>query len=122
MTNECPNPESEYIGVYTPEWIAKATIDREVMPSKYVAHEHYEQLETEIARLREIVDKLPKTADGVPVVPGMKVYYAIVKEDLRVRDIYASRINSSSPTRFSCWSSIYSTREAAEAAAKTGGG
>jgi hypothetical protein len=28
----------------------------------------------EIQRLRDIIDKLPKTADGVPVVPGMKVY------------------------------------------------
>ena len=28
----------------------------------------------EINRLRAIVDKLPKTADGVPVVPGMEVW------------------------------------------------
>jgi len=28
----------------------------------------------EIERLRAIVDKLPKTADGVPVVPGMDVW------------------------------------------------
>jgi len=29
----------------------------------------------EIERLQAIIDKLPKTADGVPVVPGMTVYY-----------------------------------------------
>lgn len=31
-------------------------------------------LKCDAVRLRAIVDKLPKTADGVPVVPGMKVY------------------------------------------------
>jgi hypothetical protein len=30
----------------------------------------------EVERLRAIVDKLPKTADGVPVVPG-ETYYAV---------------------------------------------
>lgn len=28
----------------------------------------------EVVRLREIVAKLPKTADGVEIVPGMKLY------------------------------------------------
>ena len=31
-------------------------------------------LEAEIARLQSIVDALPKTADGVPIVPGMTLY------------------------------------------------
>lgn len=30
--------------------------------------------EKEIKRLSAIVEQLPKTADGVPVVPGMKLY------------------------------------------------
>ena len=34
----------------------------------------------EITRLRAIVDKLPKTADGVPITPGMEVWW-IVDED-----------------------------------------
>lgn len=29
----------------------------------------------ELAKLREIVDKLPKTADGVPIVPGMPLFF-----------------------------------------------
>jgi hypothetical protein len=33
-----------------------------------------ELLVTEIERLRVIVDKLPKTADGVTIVPGSKVW------------------------------------------------
>lgn len=32
------------------------------------------QAAAEIERLRAIVDKLPKTADGVPMTPGMNVY------------------------------------------------
>jgi len=28
----------------------------------------------EIKRLQAIVDKLPKTADGVPITPGMNLY------------------------------------------------
>ena len=33
-----------------------------------------EEVLAEIERLKAIVDKLPKTADGVPVVPGMRVW------------------------------------------------
>jgi butyrate kinase len=32
------------------------------------------KLKAEIESLRKIVDMLPKTADGVPIHPGMKVY------------------------------------------------
>lgn len=32
------------------------------------------RLLSELTRLRAIVDKLPVTADGVPIVPGMKVW------------------------------------------------
>src|SRR5690554_6157274 len=34
----------------------------------------YDELIAENTKLRAIVDKLPKTADGVPVVPGMALY------------------------------------------------
>lgn len=37
--------------------------------------------EAEAGRLREVVGKLPVTADGVPVTPGMKVFW--VSEDPR---------------------------------------
>jgi len=33
------------------------------------------ELEAERDRLMDVVDKLPKTADGVPVVPGMHVWH-----------------------------------------------
>jgi len=38
------------------------------------AHGRVHRLEKQNQRLRGIVDKLPKTADGVPVVPGMRLY------------------------------------------------
>ena len=38
-------------------------------------HEIIGKQRAEIERLTAIIDKLPKTADGVPVVPGMTVYY-----------------------------------------------
>ncbi len=34
----------------------------------------FSDAEVENERLRAVVDKLPHTADGVPVVPGMKLY------------------------------------------------
>lgn len=34
----------------------------------------YEELKAENARLREIVERLPKTADGVPATPGTRLY------------------------------------------------
>lgn len=32
-----------------------------------------QELEAEVARLREVVDKLPKTVDGVTIYPGMNI-------------------------------------------------
>ena len=40
------------------------------------SYSYRKALEDEIERLQAIVDKLPKTADGVPVVPGMAVFYS----------------------------------------------
>jgi len=33
-------------------------------------------LEAENARLRAVVEKLPKTADGVPLTPGMELWHS----------------------------------------------
>ena len=38
------------------------------------AEDILEELADEIERLQAIIDKLPKTADGVPVVPGMRLW------------------------------------------------
>ena len=49
----------------------------------YIVHaaNHYESLAREVLRLREIVERLPKTADGVPIQPGMKVTVLLPRPD-----------------------------------------
>jgi len=72
----------------------------------------------EIERLRAIVDKLPKTADGATVVPGMDVFRCGGRLRSRAMMHYE-------PWSSHCWEdcvcgpsvrSSYSTREAAEKA------
>jgi hypothetical protein len=81
------------------------------------------KLPTEIERLLAIVAKLPKTADGVPVVPGMRVWWVCN------RAIWAGTVDGVTcdqvwliPDEGEHWgtwspSDCYSTREAAEKAA-----
>lgn len=112
-------------------------IDRiEGMPASFYENSHHinkeaekwmfdaaniiEEQEAEITRLRAIVDKLPKTADGVPVVPGedmVWVYGRQMMMDVETQD------NREAEHRFvlvsqvcGCWSS----REAAENAKEQG--
>jgi hypothetical protein len=75
--------------------------------------ERCEYAET-IDRLQAIVDRLPKTADGVTVTPGMRVYIAACG------DVTAGFMRSMEfSTHSSCCHPVvvnaYSTREAAEA-------
>lgn len=64
--------------------------------------------DTEIERLRAVVNKLPMTADGVPVVPGMTVYHRDWRGEVtEERTSWAPPY----PKVFSC---CYSTREAVE--------
>ena len=71
----------------------------------------------EIERLQAIVDRLPKTADGVPIVPGMDVFRCGGKLRSRAMMQYEPWSNH-------CWEdcvcgpsarSSYSTRDAAGA-------
>jgi hypothetical protein len=81
------------------------------------------EAEAENARLREIVEKLPKTADGVPVSEiGKTLYWLNGCLDLRefpVQIVFDCNANILPTSSFGCWvpfSKCYSTREAAEAA------
>lgn len=77
-------------------------------------------LEKEKARVRElqaIVDRLPKTADGVPVCPQMWVYIPIPNSTPLA--IKATDFTGDLSSRYSY---TYSTREAALAAQATKGG
>ncbi len=66
----------------------------------------------ELERLQGIVDKLPKTADGVPVVPGARVWQTPA-------DWYGVHISMNAGSYCGTlpeWNEVYSTREAAKAA------
>lgn len=70
----------------------------------------------EIKRLRAVVNKLPHTADGVPVVPG-DAYYRIDPdgecEKIIARDNWASDTSSAPSACYPCWGSVYSNEEKA---------
>lgn len=72
-----------------------------------------------IDRLQEIVDRLPKTADGVPITPWMPVWIICSSGIASVRISWVSADQSRVGTN-SGWSAkpsdCYSTREAAEKA------
>ena len=70
-------------------------------------------LKDDLDRLQAIVDKLPKTADGVPVVPGMEVWVTMTR--LRQSHIVKdwTEVDEQDWEKY-----FYSTREAAEAAAR----
>ena len=81
----------------------------------------------EIKRLKAIVAKLPKTADGVPVVPGMGVHCTetcYTSGEGKITPLYVHEINkdvvvsrfNGTRTDVAGYKHCYSTREAAEVA------
>jgi hypothetical protein len=97
-----------------------ATLHCDDMALAVALRNAYPAMSQELRKLRETVAKLPKTADGVPVTPEMKLYrmmdhaapnpYGIT--DWKVRESVAQMIPWRTEVTF------YSTREAAEAAKK----
>lgn len=82
------------------------------------------RLGRERKRLQAIVDKLPTTADGVPIVPEMTVWvignFGSIVRSVRELVVYdVSSLQCSDGDRYR-WSArdCYSTRKAAEAAAE----
>ncbi len=74
-------------------------------------------LDKENTRLRAIVDKLPKTADGVPVIPMINTVY-VHRYFEPTEEIVECDINKTWGVPVHRIGESYSTREAAEAAAK----
>ena len=77
------------------------------------------ELVAEVRRLRAIVDKLPKTADGVPIVPGMEVYRRGLRGAADLHTVFmvkACHWVDDAMIHFGPRSPIYSTRDAALAA------
>lgn len=69
-------------------------------------------------RLQAIVDLMPKTADGVPVVPGMMLYYPVRGHTGVIQDEALVGIPTDWDEAWTDCDECYSTKEAAEAAAK----
>lgn len=81
----------------------------------------------EVKRLREIVGKLPKTADGVPVAPGMELFHCCGKRLSNAMFFQSAcyfgdnpqkcfHDDNSGARRIAEWCDVYSTRESAQAA------
>ncbi len=54
-------------------------------------------LEIKIKRLQAIVDKLPKTADGVHIVPGMVLWFIDRRKEVTVREVVISSLQNTIP-------------------------
>jgi len=79
--------------------------------------------DNQIARLQGIVDKLPKTADGVPVAPGMVVWPLHFLEDEQGAEIHWGIFDLNTTDYMDDVSAkrLYSTEAAARAAAQDEG-
>ena len=105
----------------------KARLDEietdEIMVSGEIqeADERVAKAEAEVQRLKAIVEKLPKTADGVPIVPN-KIYWIRGRDGIRsIRSDSIDVCQDGSLTvgyegTYYEPEDLYSTREAAEAA------
>ena len=84
--------------------------------------EENDELRARIAKLEAIVEKLPKTADGVPVVPGQDVFdYNRYEVFVRHVEMEAFEYDDDGgKCAFGGIHDCYSTREAAEAAKEEG--
>ncbi len=69
-----------------------------------------------LERLREVVEQLPKTADGVPIVPGMTLY----RYTGSAKEYANLRLSSQFELPVAIWDAYFSTDEAAQAAAAKG--
>lgn len=75
----------------------------------------------EVERLRGVVSKLPVTADGAPVVPGMEVFERLHRGGVQrlIVNMAACGASENDDSPVDC---CYSTRELAEAARAARGG
>ncbi len=94
-----------------------------------VFFESHQCTRNQLATANAVIASLPKTADGVPVVPGMKVFYLHAGGHTIIEYSIAGYITYANgaicvylePRGFSTiwqWSQCYSTKAAAQAAAQ----
>jgi hypothetical protein len=65
-----------------------------------------------VGEMKAVIDKLPKTADGVPVTPGMDTYQCSFDRVSK----FTGNVGFHNSDILQAFSKYYSTREAAEAA------
>lgn len=83
------------------------------------SREYISDLEEEIEQLEAIVDKLPKTADGVPVTPGMTIWFNTRKSEAKgfiVASVGTGFCELKDKPRGCYHDKFYSSKQAAEAA------
>lgn len=78
-----------------------------------------ETKDKQITELEAVVVKLPKTADGKYVTPGMRYWFEYMDAPGEFGDDFASTIRHDGPGKEDCFEDCYSTREAAIAAKET---
>jgi hypothetical protein len=77
-----------------------------------------ESFQAEVDRLKAIIDRFPKTMDGVVITPGMKVYDVQPGGYIQGVDVkyFEAQTDASIPEPVYYLPGCYSTHEAAEAA------
>ena len=100
---------------------------RELNNMFHLEHEDHPVLLAKIKSLQAVVKQLPKTADGVPVAPGMKVFYRHAVGGTIYSDVIADLTPYSTDPESSIWAGgeigvdqCYSTEAAARAAGEEG--
>lgn len=91
---------------------------------EYSAIDELREAAAEIERLQAIVSRLPRTADGMPIAPGMKLWTVFDGSDVTVNwfcrghgtGVWLMDTDRGNRTESEC----YSTREAAEKARLAG--
>lgn len=101
-----------------PQIWSGSQFDEESRHKMYVeAAGELERCAAEISRLHEIVDRLPKTADGVPITPAMVLYDSENGRECIVTGIRNGEAFTNAPV----YGDRYSTRDAAEKARQSCG-
>lgn len=116
----------EQLKVQADEYLGPGGQSMTAMESASIHRKTLLDAKAEITRLQAIVDKLPKTADGVPVVPGMDVWvdpnspHCCLVAHVRSDKAIAINFHGNPYATIQTNKDAFSCREAAEAAREEG--
>ena len=116
----CANPyRHPHSGIVTTWWSCGSKLCASSDGAEVIFTDSKECLRAQLARLHAIIDSLPKTADGMHVLPGSLVFLLLDSGVIECHRVFTVQFNGGQSTngeRFSVPGGCYSTREAAEAA------